>query len=214
VVQFQSTNQGSGAVWFDNVSLTTPTQTYGMTLPASRFGTGTQHILARAVDNTNDTSDLKSAQFEVFSSSPPPTIGSLDIDDDSVEIGSDITLTANDVADVDGIVEEVRFYRDSNHNNTLEVGTDQLIGASSQGTELVVNGDFESGTTNWTNMSTANHASYPFPNNQSLGNTFGVKFGNSQPASQTTAAQFQGSFLNCRDFGLGHPMLEYRLQAA
>lgn len=87
--------------------------------------------------NTNDTSDLKSASFEVFSSSPPPTIGSLDIDDESVEIGSDITLTANDVGDVDGIVEEVRFYRDSNHNNTLEVGTDQLIGTSSQGTELV-----------------------------------------------------------------------------
>jgi hypothetical protein len=159
VVQVQSTNQGSGAVWFDNVSLTTPTQTYGMTLPASRFGTGTQHVLARATDNTNDTSDLKSAQFEVFSSSPPPTIASLDIDDDSVEIGSDITLTANDVADVDGIIEQVHFYRDANHNGTLEVGTDQLVGTSNQGTQLVVNGGFESGTGNWTNMSTANHAS-------------------------------------------------------
>ena len=45
-----------------------------------------------------------------------------------VRASSTRTLTATGVADSDGTVTSVAFYRDANDNDTLEVDTDELLG--------------------------------------------------------------------------------------
>ena len=57
-----------------------------------------------------------------------PTISSLSDSPDPVTQPNALTLTANGVADSDGAVTKVEFYRDSNRNGSLDVGTDQLLG--------------------------------------------------------------------------------------
>jgi len=63
---------------------------------------------------------------------PPPTIGSLSVTS-TVTRPADVTLTANNVADSDGTVVEVRFYRDTNGNATLDVASDELLGTDTNG---------------------------------------------------------------------------------
>ena len=73
-------------------------------------------------------------------SNQAPTIGSLSDSPDPVTQPNNLTLTANSVLDSDGTVEKVEFYRDSNNNGSLDVGTDQLLGTDSS----------SSGEWNWT----------------------------------------------------------------
>src|SRR4029453_17038715 len=64
-----------------------------------------------------------------------PTIVSLSTDAPNPVIrGTDIILTANTVDDTDGTIAKVEFYRDSNGNGTLEVGTDALLGSDTDST--------------------------------------------------------------------------------
>lgn len=65
----------------------------------------------------------------------PPVIVSLSDSPDPVVAGNPVTLTANGVADPDGTVASVSFYRDANGNGQLDVGVDTLVGtdASSSG---------------------------------------------------------------------------------
>ena len=44
-------------------------------------------------------------------------------------LGNNLTLTANNVTDSDGTVDAVAFYRDTNGNGSIDVGTDELFGA-------------------------------------------------------------------------------------
>ena len=64
----------------------------------------------------------------------PPTITSLSDSPDPVTQGNTLTLTANGVADSDGTVTRVEFYRDINNNSVLDVGTDQLLGEDTNAT--------------------------------------------------------------------------------
>ena len=57
-----------------------------------------------------------------------PTIGSLSVNPDPVTQGNNLTLTANSVGDNDGTVVKVEFYRDTNGNGVIDVGTDTLLG--------------------------------------------------------------------------------------
>ena len=57
----------------------------------------------------------------------PPSIGSLSVNPDPVMQGNSITLTANSVTDNDGTVAKVEFYRDTNGNGAIDVGTDTLL---------------------------------------------------------------------------------------
>ncbi|OPX25203.1 MAG: hypothetical protein B1H04_00490 [Planctomycetales bacterium 4484_123] len=58
-----------------------------------------------------------------------PTVGALDYELKPTIIGEDITLTAIGVADGDGNLQRVEFYRDENDNGTLEIGTDSYLGS-------------------------------------------------------------------------------------
>ena len=58
----------------------------------------------------------------------PPTVASLSGSPDPVTQSNTLTLTANGVADSDGTVSAVEFYRDINNNSVLDVGIDQLLG--------------------------------------------------------------------------------------
>lgn len=61
-----------------------------------------------------------------------PIIQSLEDSPDPVHENDLLTLTARNVVDPDGgAIVQVRFYRDSNANGTLEVGTDPLMGNGS-----------------------------------------------------------------------------------
>ena len=64
----------------------------------------------------------------------PPTIASLSDSPDPVTQSNTLTLTADGVADSDGTVTRVEFYRDINNNSVLDVGTDQLLGEDTSST--------------------------------------------------------------------------------
>ena len=93
------------------------------------FPPNTNVYLARAQDNRLDWSSTV-AQPGIVQAPPntPPTITSLSDSPDPVTQGNTLTLTANGVADSDGTVTRVEFYRDINNNSVLDVGTDQLLG--------------------------------------------------------------------------------------
>ncbi len=70
-----------------------------------------------------------------------PIIQSLEDSPDPVHENDLLTLTARNVVDPDGgAIVQVRFYRDSNANGTLEVGTDPLMG---NGTQIGATKDWE-----------------------------------------------------------------------
>ena len=62
-----------------------------------------------------------------------PTIQSLSASPSVVSATGSLTLTASGVADQDGDLSKVRFYRDANGNGTLETGTDALLGQDQDG---------------------------------------------------------------------------------
>lgn len=70
-----------------------------------------------------------SYRFEFTNTSPnqAPTIASLSDTPDPIALNGNVTLTANSVADVDGTVASVAFYRESNGITGLQVGGDTLL---------------------------------------------------------------------------------------
>ena len=80
---------------------------------------GTYTYFAQAQDDDGLWSDVVSATGEVVER---PTIAGLTDSPDPVTRGEYLTLTANGVADVDGTVMAVEFWRDENGNGILETG--------------------------------------------------------------------------------------------
>ena len=109
----------------------TSTGTYSLTTGV--LAVGTRAITATATDragNVGGTSAALSVTIE-----PPnqaPTVGSLTASPDPVTAGANVTLTADAVADADGTVASVRFFRESNGAAGLQTGTggDTLIASS------------------------------------------------------------------------------------
>src|SRR5205807_533583 len=63
----------------------------------------------------------------------PPTVGSLSATPSPVVTGKTLTLTAAGVSAPAGTVTRVDFYRDTNGNGQLDVGTDALLGTDTNG---------------------------------------------------------------------------------
>jgi len=70
--------------------------------------------------------------FTVDDRNSPPVIGSLTASPEPVALGSNLILTASNVADTDGSVVNVKFYRDLNGNGSIDVGTDQYLGTGTK----------------------------------------------------------------------------------
>jgi len=98
---------------------------------ALKLAPGTNRFFARATDNDGGVS---TATTTGVVNNVNPLIGSLSPTPDPVTRGQNITLTANNVTDADGTVAKVEFYRDTNGNGTLEVGTDALLGSDTSST--------------------------------------------------------------------------------
>ncbi len=92
------------------------------------FALGSNTLLARAQDNESAYSDVASTTVLVEAVNAAPTAGSLTAVPDSITQGENITLTAVNVADSDGTVVQVEFYRDANGNSQIDMGTDTLLG--------------------------------------------------------------------------------------
>ena len=105
---------GDGSVW---------------TGSTAAFPTGANRFFARAQDNEGAWSAAVETTATVSQANQVPTIDSLTSTPGVVTQGHDLTLTANNVTDGDGSVAETEFYRDSNNNGTLDVGTDALLGS-------------------------------------------------------------------------------------
>ena len=63
-----------------------------------------------------------------------PTIGSLTAGPNPFVIGDFVTLNADNLTDIDGTIQSVYFYFDSNHNNQFEPGLDLPLGNDSDPT--------------------------------------------------------------------------------
>jgi len=114
---FVDTNGADGWTWAD---------------VTSSFSTGTNRYFARAQDDDEIWSTTATTVGEI---NAPPTIGSLTNVPDPVSQTSVLTLTAGDVADADGTVVSVEFYRDTNGNSKLDAVTDEMFGTDSIGAD-------------------------------------------------------------------------------
>ncbi len=94
---------------------------------------GTNLYFARARDNDNDWSNTVSGSGVVAPPNNPPTIGSIEGSESSVNQGGNVILSANNVNDADGTVVQVKFYLDSNKNNTYDPGSDLPLGSDNNG---------------------------------------------------------------------------------
>lgn len=98
---------------------------YTLTTPTTGFGGGANRVFARVVDNDQLTS---SVVFTTVTVNQRPTITNLSSNLPSVLRPAAITLTANGLADVDGTVTGVEFFRDANANGSFDEGVDLLLG--------------------------------------------------------------------------------------
>ena len=63
---------------------------------------------------------------------PNPAIGSLTVNPSSTTVGTNVTLTANNVTDPGATINSVAFYRESNGTAGVQVGGDTLVGTGTQ----------------------------------------------------------------------------------
>jgi len=90
------------------------------------FPPTTNRYFARAQDNDGAWGIIANTTGKV---NILPTIGSLSDSPEPVTIGNQLTLTANNVADANGAITIVEFYRDANINDgALNVAIDELLG--------------------------------------------------------------------------------------
>ena len=74
-----------------------------------------------------------------------PVVGAIQDSPDPITQGATLRLDASGVYDVDGSVDAVLFYRDTNNNDILEPGVDQLLGTDT----TPGNGWYFLGTVTW-----------------------------------------------------------------
>ena len=79
-------------------------------------------------DNSRTIRDTMAVVAGYRADANQPTVGVLGDSPDPVREGYEFTLTASGVSDSDGYITRVEFYRDSNGNGQLDVGTDQYLG--------------------------------------------------------------------------------------
>ncbi len=90
------------------------------------FAAGTARYFARAIDSDGAASAAVTITNRVNAA---PTIAGVTSSPNPLGRNSSYTLTAGAVADTDGTIARVEFYRDTNGNGQLDVGTDTLLGS-------------------------------------------------------------------------------------
>ncbi len=99
---------------------------YTLTTSTSGFDVGTNRYFARTIDNDGAASAAVTITGRVNAA---PTIATLAPSSGSVARRSTVTLSATGVADSDGTIASVSFYRDANGNGTFDV-SDTLLGSA------------------------------------------------------------------------------------
>jgi peptidyl-prolyl cis-trans isomerase A (cyclophilin A) len=104
-------------------SLNLDTEGYFLNFNTNGLTNGTYRFFARGVDNDGAFSPVRSVVARIGT---PPTITALAAAPTPFTRPNPITLTASGVT---GNVARVEFYRDTNANNTFDLGTDTLLGS-------------------------------------------------------------------------------------
>ncbi len=95
---------------------------------------GNNRILARALDNESEWSNVVSVTLTVVAANMPPVIGSLTATPDQTVKPDPIVLVADQVSDPEGGLNAVLFYLDSNTNGSYD-SNDLLLGTDSDGSD-------------------------------------------------------------------------------
>jgi hypothetical protein len=100
---------------------------------------GTNTLAVELHQSAGNSSDISfDLELTGTTTTPPanqaPTIASLSDSPDPVVSGASVTLTGNSVADTDGTVGKVTFYRETNGVAGLQVGADTLVGTDTSST--------------------------------------------------------------------------------
>ncbi|KPK78251.1 MAG: hypothetical protein AMJ79_00125 [Phycisphaerae bacterium SM23_30] len=95
----------------------------------SNFPLGNNTFFAQVQDDDGALSNIVSVTAWI---NERPSIAFLSHSPSVVLIGDDLTLTANNVVDTDGVVTSVEFYRDANGNHNLDLDTDDFLGMGIQ----------------------------------------------------------------------------------
>lgn len=97
------------------------------------WGAGQQRFFARAIDGFDLPGDAQEIGVSLIRNRVPRVLN-LTADATRISKGNDLTLTANNIRDDDGLsaIDRVEFFRDSNRNGRFDAATDELIGTGTQ----------------------------------------------------------------------------------
>jgi len=137
VAGWQADDQGLGA-------LTDGSSGWGLSVSTAGWTAGWQTYFARAQDDRGAWSDIVQATGKVNAA---PVVASLDVAPSPVMRGDSLTLTANGVADADGSVSRVEFYRDADGDGALNPAKDTLLGSD---TDPLSGWSWVGSTSGWT----------------------------------------------------------------
>jgi len=113
---------------------TSSTGGYTATFSTAGLAAATYTYYGIVTDNKGAVSPVVSTTHTVNAANAVPTMTSLTDSSDPVSAGTTITLTANGVADSDGTVASVKFYRETNGTYGLQTATDLLVGTDTSST--------------------------------------------------------------------------------
>ena len=102
---------------------------WSTTISTANLSAGTYTYYAVAIDVVGVSSQASSATLTVAANvTPTPTVASLTASSTTVSAGVPVTLTANNVIGNGASIGSVKFYRESNSANGLQIGVDTLLG--------------------------------------------------------------------------------------
>ncbi len=93
------------------------------------FAVGSNRVYAMVVDNDGGTTAI-GQNFTITATNAAATIGAVMSTVNPVNRQNNTTLVATTLADADGAVTRVEFFRDANGNGILDLGIDTLLGTS------------------------------------------------------------------------------------
>ena len=121
-VRFYHSTRSDGSLYYDDtvlgdVSSSSGGGIYDWSGSTAGWQHGTNYVFAQACDNSGAFSDLVRATVDVGDAAP--TVANLGASPDSLTLGDATSLTASSVADSDGTIQLVRFYRSTHSDGAL-----------------------------------------------------------------------------------------------
>ena len=124
-----------GSDTYIGVGFNQATYLYSLVFNTAGLSVGTHTFHVIATDNTTGSATASTTLTIVAPPNIAPVIGSVTASATTLAVNTPFTLTANNVSDSDGIIAKVSFYLETNGTPGLQVGSDTLYTADTNGND-------------------------------------------------------------------------------